>query len=128
MHAIRNGNDPAAFIFHLVGRSWLDGPIPLKELLIRVYQNYDQITKRRGVRIPCPISFTEDEIRKARREAKAWADAYGEFVGLRTRIAGEEGWLSHDEYEEAMHQLDIRKGSLEKLRRRLELVSGRGSS
>lgn len=122
------GCEPIALIFHLVGRSWIDGPIPLKELLIRVYRGWDQIIERRGMKIPCPISFTEDEIRNAGQEAHAWADAYGKFESLRTSIAGKEGWVSHDNYEEAIQNFQSHKESLEKLRRQLEHVGGNGSS
>ncbi|GAQ04524.1 hypothetical protein ALT_1845 [Aspergillus lentulus] len=34
MDVMRNDDDPTTFIFHTVGQSSLDGPIPLKELLI----------------------------------------------------------------------------------------------
>jgi hypothetical protein len=36
--AIRNNNNPTSFIFHIVGQSSQDSPIPLKELLIQIYE------------------------------------------------------------------------------------------
>ncbi|KAF4151201.1 hypothetical protein CNMCM6069_004353 [Aspergillus lentulus] len=79
MDVMRNDDDPTTFIFHTVGQSSLDGPIPLKELLIQVYEKWDQIAKRRGLKIPCPIPFSQEEIEESRQQAAAWADAYTEL-------------------------------------------------
>ena len=66
------------------------------------------IDSAKAARIPCPTSFTEDEITKARQEAEPWAEAFSDFSDLRTQIAGKDGWISHDEYKEAMRQFKAR--------------------
>ena len=123
MDVMRNDNDPTTFIFPIIGQSAIDGPIPLKELLIQIYEKWAQITKRKDFTIPCPISFTKEEIKEGRQQAQAWADAYNEFDNLRSQIAGKDGWVSHDEYEEAIRRFESYKGNLETLRKRLEELS-----
>ncbi|GES57854.1 phosphotransferase enzyme family protein [Aspergillus terreus] len=122
MDAMRRDDDPTSFIFHIVGQSSQDGPIPLKELLIQIYEKWDQIMERRGLATPCPISFSKDEIDKSRRQVKEWADAYGEFDALRANIVGKDGWVSHEEYDEAMRRWDNNRATLERLQERLDKV------
>ncbi|GKZ24427.1 hypothetical protein AbraIFM66951_010481 [Aspergillus brasiliensis] len=120
MDVTRNDDDPTTFIFHIVGQSSQDGPLPLKELLIQIYEKWDQIMERRGLATPCPISFTEDEIDKSRQQVKEWADAYSEFNSLQTNIIGKDGWVSHEEYNEALRRWDNNKATLELLQERLD--------
>ncbi|KZN88255.1 Altered inheritance of mitochondria protein [Penicillium chrysogenum] len=120
MDAMRNDDDPATFIFHIVGQSSLDGPIPLKELLIQIYEKWDQVAERGGLGIPCPISFSKEEIVESRQQVAAWADAYAEFDSLRTQVMGKDGWVSHEEYKEAMSRWEDHRATFEILRERLE--------
>ncbi|PWY91704.1 phosphotransferase enzyme family protein [Aspergillus sclerotioniger CBS 115572] len=120
MDAMRNDDDPITFVFHIVGQSSQDGPIPLKELLIQIYETWDQIMEHRGSAIPCPISFSKDEIDKSRRLVTEWVDAYGELDSLRAKIVGKDGWVSHEEYDEAMRRWDSKKPTLEFLQERLD--------
>lgn len=120
MDAMRNDDDPTSFIFHMVGQSSQDGPIPLKELLIQIYEKWDQIMERRGLALPCPISFSKEEIDRSRRQIKEWADLYGEFDRLRADIVGKDGWVSHDDYEEAKRRWENNRNHLDLLRERLE--------
>ncbi|RHZ48909.1 hypothetical protein CDV55_101627 [Aspergillus turcosus] len=120
MDVMRNDDDPTTFIFHIVGRSSLDGPIPLKELLIQMYEKWDQIAAWRGLEIPCPISFSKEEIEESRRQATAWADAYTELDTLRTQVVGKDGWVSHEEFEGAMRRWEDNRATFEMLRDRLE--------
>jgi hypothetical protein len=114
LDTMRNENDPTTFAFDIVGQTWVNGPIPLKELLIQIYEKWDWIIKRRGIDVPCPISFTREEIREAREQAQAWAAAFNEFNSLRDQIVGKDGWVSH-EYDEAMIQFNAHKKTLEEL-------------
>jgi hypothetical protein len=123
MDAMRDDDDPTTFIFHIVGRSSLDGPIPLKELLIQTYEKWDRIAERRGLEIPCPISFSQEEIEESRRQATAWADAYTELDTLRTQVMGKDGWVSHEEFEDAMHRWEENRATFEMLRERLEKLA-----
>ncbi|EGE02445.1 phosphotransferase enzyme family protein [Trichophyton equinum CBS 127.97] len=59
MDSMRNDEYPTSFIFYIVQQSALDGPIPLRELLIQVYEQWSELTGRNGETPPCPISFTE---------------------------------------------------------------------
>ncbi|PKY03575.1 kinase-like protein [Aspergillus campestris IBT 28561] len=91
MDFMRRDEDPTTFIFHIVGRSSLDGPIPIKEILIQVYEKWDQIMRRNGLDIPCPISFSEDEIKATRQLVQTWAELYAEFDRLRLENTGKDG-------------------------------------
>jgi chromosome segregation ATPase len=79
--------------------------------------------ERRGLALPCPISFSKEEIDKSRRQIKEWADAYGDFDRLRADIVGKDGWVSHDDYEEAMRRWENNRSHLDILRERLEKLS-----
>jgi hypothetical protein len=122
MDVTRDDGDPTNFIFHIIGQTATDGPIPLKELLIQIYEKWDQISKRAS-KMTCPISFTQEEISNARYQAEAWADAFNEFEALRSRLAGKEGWVSHEEYEEAISRYNAHKDTLERLQKHLEKLS-----
>lgn len=122
LDATRNYDDPTSFIFHIIGQSAFDGPVPLEELLIQIYEQWSRIIKKKGLDMPCPLSFTEEVVKKKRRQAQEWANVYSEFESLRAGVAGKDGWVSHDEYEEAMRLFTMHKGRLEILRRRLEQV------
>ena len=124
LDAMRNEDDPTTFIFCVVGQTWLDGPIPLRELLVQIYEKWDWIAKRRGINISCPISFTEDQIRETKEQAEEWAAAFNEFNNLRSQIVGKDGWVSHEEYEEAMARFIANKAPLEELRKSLDRLSG----
>lgn len=128
LDAMRNNNNPATYIFHIVGRTLVDGPIPLKELLIQIYEQWDWIVKRQGINVPCPISFTNEEIQEARQQAQAWAATFNEYDGVRSQIGGKDGWVSHEKYDEAMAQFIAHKETLEDVRERLDSSSGARST
>ncbi|KAM5441250.1 hypothetical protein MferCBS31731_003678 [Microsporum ferrugineum] len=120
MDAMRNDEYPTSFIFYIVQQSAFDGPIPLRELLMQVYEKWDQLTRKNGVAPTCPISFTEEEIKEARQQAEEWGEAFGEFERFRTQLLGKDGWVSHEQYEDAKRDFEGCKVELERLRRRLE--------
>ncbi|KAL4862978.1 hypothetical protein BDV12DRAFT_206848 [Aspergillus spectabilis] len=95
---MRNDNDPTAFIFHIVGETSSDGPFALKELL----QTYKK------------------DITASRRQAEAWAEAFNAYETLRADFSGHDGWVSHEEGEDALRRWDENKDTLETLRKRLE--------
>ncbi|KAK2748309.1 hypothetical protein FQN57_000967 [Myotisia sp. PD_48] len=123
MDAMRNEDDPTTFIFPIVEQASTFGPVPLREHLIQIYEKWDQIMKHRGLEIQCPISFSREEIDAPRQQLKAWAEAFNEYEGLRSQLLGREGWVSHEEYEEAMRQWESNKATLEVLRERLVKLS-----
>ena len=120
MDWMRRDDDPTTFIFHIIDQSSSNGPIPLQELLIQIYEKWDWIAERRGLKIPCPISFSKEEIDHNRRQAQEWADIYAEFDSLRTQVLGHEGWVPHEDYEEAKVEFENHRARLEDLRQRLE--------
>lgn len=122
MDKMRDDSDPTTFLFHIVERSSEDGPMPLKELLIQVFEQWARIMERRGSTEPCPISFSRTEIEESRQQVGAWAAAFGEYDGLRAELLGDEGWVSHDDYEEARSRWEKNKATLESLRERLETL------
>ncbi|PYI16490.1 hypothetical protein BO99DRAFT_483787 [Aspergillus violaceofuscus CBS 115571] len=122
MDRIRDNSDPTTFIFHIVGRSSEDGPMPLKELLIQVFKKWDRIRGHRAATQPCPISFSWTEIEESRQQVEAWAAAFGEFDALRAEFLGDDGWVSHDDYEEAMSRWEKNKAILESLREQVETL------
>ena len=117
MDFTRRDDDPTTFLFHIVGQSSIDGPIPLQELLVQIFESWDLVTKQHGV--PCPISFSTGEVARIRQQAEAWAEAYAEFDSLRTQTLGHDGWVSHDDYEETMARWKDGRAKLEALRKRL---------
>ncbi|RAK99333.1 phosphotransferase enzyme family protein [Aspergillus ibericus CBS 121593] len=120
MDKMRNDNDPTTFIFDIVGRTSEDGPIPLKELLIQVFEKWDRIMERRGSTQPCPIWFSRKDIDESRQKAESWAAAFGDFERLRAEVIGEDGWVSHEDYKEALSRWEKNKTTLESLREGLE--------
>ncbi|EZF91057.1 hypothetical protein H113_07908 [Trichophyton rubrum MR1459] len=120
MDAMRNDECPTSFIFYIVQQSAFDGPIPLRELLIQIYEQWDQITRRNGVTLKCPIPFTEEEIKQARQQAEEWGESFSEFENFRASLLGKDGWVPHEQYEEAKRAFENSKGELERLRNGLE--------
>lgn len=105
----------------IVGRSWLDGPIPLRELLIQIFENWERFSAEEE----CPISYSQSEIESSKEQAESWASTYKEFNTLRMQIAGDkEGWVPHEEFDEAKTRYEEKKGLLHELRRKLDLAGG----
>ena len=108
-------------LFDIIGRSWLDGPVPLRELLIQVAERWHTFSNES----PCSISYSEDEISRYRKEAEVWGIAYPRFSELRIRLVGEkDGWVSHEEYEEVKERYESEKGRLAELQYELEQAGG----
>ncbi|PGH20049.1 hypothetical protein AJ80_03699 [Polytolypa hystricis UAMH7299] len=120
MDAMRDDADPTSFIFHLVGRTSIVGLVPLRELLIQIYEKWGFISSKYDLDIPCPISFTEAEISRYREIAQKYAEAYMEYDGLLTALGGKDGWVSHEEFEEAMARFKVHEASLDGLRKRVQ--------
>ncbi|KAJ5084085.1 hypothetical protein NUU61_008664 [Penicillium alfredii] len=120
MDAMRRDDDPTTFIFYIVGQSSINGPIPLQELLVQIHEKWYYLSTQRGLSIPCPISSSREDIDRTRRQANTWADAYNEFDSLRTQLLGYDGWVSHEEYEEAKRRWEDSRTTLESLRQKLE--------
>ncbi|KAK2757898.1 hypothetical protein FQN54_004304 [Arachnomyces sp. PD_36] len=116
-------NQVVSTIFDIIGRSWIDGPVPLRELLIQVVEAWHLFSD--GNRNPCPISYPEEQISQHRKQAEVWGTVYQSFSKLRRELVGDkDGWVSHEEYEEAKARYENEKGRLAELRREVEQAGG----
>lgn len=125
MDALLNEKDdyPVSYIFPLLGRTAIDGPIPLQELLIQIFERWDEICERQGHgrEIPCPINYSPDVISKFRKLAEEYAVAHGKFFALLTQVGGgKDGWVSNEEFAEAKGLFDRHKPELEHLRNKVD--------
>ena len=120
MDIMRNENDPSSFIFDIVSQTSIVGPVPLRKVLMQIYEKWHLISAKRKLEVECPIRFTKEQMIKAREAAEEWAKVFNQFESLRLELLGKDGWVSHEEYEEAKARFDQRKGDLENLRKRLD--------
>ncbi|OAT01925.1 phosphotransferase enzyme family protein [Blastomyces dermatitidis ER-3] len=122
MDAMRNDDDPTSFVFFLLGQTSVDGPIPLRELLIQIYEKWDWISVKRGLTMSCLINFTEEEISTHWKASQEWAEVFNEFNCLLMEMGGKDGPVSHDEFEEATHRFNEHKEVLEGLQKHLSEI------
>lgn len=54
-----------------------------------------------GVDFPCPIHFTEDELRIHAEESEGWNEVQ-EFWDYVSVIVSRDGWTSHERYDDAV--------------------------
>ncbi|KAE8155153.1 phosphotransferase family protein [Aspergillus avenaceus] len=85
--------DPVLF----AGDTWDDDIIPLRESLIRMERDWDKL----GFDFPCPIHFTEDELRIHEEESEGWNDVQG-FWNTVSNLVARDGWTTHEDYDEAV--------------------------
>jgi hypothetical protein len=120
MAMMDNKNDPCTTILCIIKQTRKDGPVPLKELLIQIYEKWEAIVAKKGMTSPCPISFTENEIQVARDNVEAWALAFKKYNKLRFDLLGDDGWVSHAEYDVAKTRFEARKNELDLLKKEVE--------
>ncbi|BCR96713.1 phosphotransferase enzyme [Aspergillus luchuensis] len=80
-----------------VGDTWDDEIIPLRESLIRVERSWNEL----GFDFPCPINFTEDDLRIHAEESDGWNDVQ-EFWDSVAHIVSRDGWTPHHLYDDAI--------------------------
>ncbi|GAB1206468.1 hypothetical protein APSETT445_005157 [Aspergillus pseudonomiae] len=85
--------DPILF----VGDTWDDELIPLRESLIRLERSWNEM----GFDFPCPIHFTEDDLRVHAEESDGWNDVQ-EFWDSVADIVSRDGWTPHHSYDDAV--------------------------
>ncbi|KAL2862667.1 uncharacterized protein BJX67DRAFT_391106 [Aspergillus lucknowensis] len=83
--------DPIRF----VGDTWEDDILPLRESLIGVEKYWNEL----GVDIPCPIHFTDEELRFHEEDGEGWNDAQ-DFWDSVSMIISRDGWMPNKPYEE----------------------------
>ncbi|EAW07758.1 aminoglycoside phosphotransferase family protein [Aspergillus clavatus NRRL 1] len=85
--------DPILF----VGDTWDDELLPLRESLIRLERCWNEI----GFDFPCPIHFTEDDLRVHAEESDGWNDVQ-EFWNSVANVVSRDGWTPHHLYGDAI--------------------------
>ncbi|KAL3421539.1 hypothetical protein PVAG01_07985 [Phlyctema vagabunda] len=111
-------------IFDLVGRSWVDGLMPLRHLLVQIALDWDKLTD--STIITCPISFSRNEIERSSKDMERWAIAYNKFHAIRSKLVGKDGWVPNDEYHDAKAQLMSHKEDMKELQAELKAAGGTG--
>ncbi|KAF2235720.1 hypothetical protein EV356DRAFT_522818 [Viridothelium virens] len=91
--------------------TWDGDIIPFRQCLIRIARHWNEINKE----VPCPIEFTDEEIRAHQRDGEGWnenADFWDSLQGLAYR----DGWTSNENYDQALEMFaELREHGLQKL-------------
>ena len=91
---------------HLVdraGRPWNGNVMTLKGALIPMVGYWHQLPDTRG--IDCPVEFTDAELDGFEEQEKMWFDLNKLVAYWRDEIGiNEDGWISNDQYEEAVRK------------------------
>ncbi|KAM5435405.1 Phosphotransferase enzyme [Microsporum canis] len=82
---------------HFVGDTWDDDILPLRESLIRIEKYWNEL----GFGFPCPIHFTEDELRVHAEESEGWNDVQ-DFWNSVSFIISRDGWTPKHLYNDAV--------------------------
>ncbi|KAL4897301.1 kinase-like domain-containing protein [Aspergillus ambiguus] len=80
-----------------VGDTWDDDILPLRESLIRIEKYWNEL----GFNFPCPIHFTEDELRIHSEESEGWNDVQ-DFWDSVSFIVSQDGWTPKNLYNDAL--------------------------
>ncbi|KAL4935124.1 hypothetical protein BDV06DRAFT_217657 [Aspergillus oleicola] len=78
------------------GNTWDNDIIPLRESLIRVEKYWDDL----GINIPCPIHFTDEDLRLHDKEGEGWNDVQDFWKSIEF-IVMKDGWTSNESYDDA---------------------------
>jgi len=93
-------------LFDHASEPWEGDNVTLKADLIYLTENWSRITAPQSSakgdsKIPCPISFTEDEVTECKRLHAAHAEADEQLQACRDVAGiGPEGWVPLEQYEE----------------------------
>ena len=93
-------------LFDHAGEPWEGDNVTLKADLIYLMENWSSITApessaRGDSKVPCPISFTEDEATECKRLHAAQIEADEQLQACRDVIGiGPEGWVPLEQYED----------------------------
>ncbi|KKK20511.1 phosphotransferase family protein, partial [Aspergillus rambellii] len=80
-----------------VGDTWDNDILPLRESLIRIEKYWDEL----GFKSPCPIHFTQDELRIHAEEGEGWNDVQ-DFWNSVSDIISRDGWMPIHLYDDAV--------------------------
>ncbi|TVY94253.1 Altered inheritance of mitochondria protein, mitochondrial [Lachnellula willkommii] len=84
-------------VISFCGNTWDDDILPFRESLVRMERYWDEL----GFNIPCPIHFTEDELRSHLDDAEGWNEVQ-DFWDSVAGIVERDGWTPCDKYEDAV--------------------------
>ncbi|RAK82140.1 aminoglycoside phosphotransferase family protein [Aspergillus fijiensis CBS 313.89] len=92
-----------------VGDAWDDDIIRLRDSLIQIEKHWEEM----GFGFPCPVHFTEDELRVHDEETIGWNNIQGFWDAISPSVA-RDGFVHSDMYEEAAHMFKyVRNWGLE---------------
>ncbi|KAI9699844.1 MAG: Phosphotransferase enzyme [Bogoriella megaspora] len=89
----RTRRDTVAFS----ANTWDKDIIPFRQCLIRVARHWSEINSE----IPCPINFTEEEIRAHHRDGEGWNET-ADFWDSLQGVVDRDGWTSNENYDQAI--------------------------
>ncbi|GFF30235.1 hypothetical protein IFM58399_02517, partial [Aspergillus lentulus] len=100
---------------HLVdraGRQWNGNLMTLKGALVRMTDYWPHLPDTKG--LPCPVRFTEAELDGFHEQEQLWFDLNKVVNHWRDQIGGvnEDGWISNEQYDEAIRKVAELKASL----------------
>ncbi|GAQ07502.1 hypothetical protein ALT_4823 [Aspergillus lentulus] len=100
---------------HLVdraGRQWNGNLMTLKGALVRMTEYWPHLPDTKG--LPCPVRFTEAELDGFHEQEQLWFDLNKVVNHWRDQIGGvnEDGWISNEQYDEAIRKVAELKASL----------------
>ena len=100
---------------HLVdraGRQWNGNLMTLKGALVRMVEYWPHLPDTNG--IPCPVQFTEAELNGFLDQEQLWFSLNNVVNHWRDQVGGvnDDGWISHERYDEALQKIEELKASL----------------
>ncbi|KAL5343894.1 kinase-like domain-containing protein [Aspergillus crustosus] len=96
------------------GDTWDDDLIPLRESLIKIENNYVSFFNEHCL-IPCPIHFTEEELRLHSTEGEGWNEVQDFWKSIDSLVK-KDGWTSNETYNDARKFFgELREAGLENL-------------
>ena len=98
-----------ALLPYQVLRSWSDSLVPLRQALIRLRDVWEVFAHEGS---PCPIQFTDDELRNHEQEFVRYTKYQESITSLDDHIGcGGDGWVPEGEFSRAMTALKKRKAN-----------------
>lgn len=79
---------------------WHFGYVPLKRRLIRVFEDWENVG---GPDIPCPLTFSPDEVAQQKEDDDAWMDVQASRKDLELELGIHNDWVPDDDsYDRAV--------------------------
>ncbi|KAJ5146458.1 kinase-like protein [Penicillium bovifimosum] len=102
---------PRQHLIEWAGRQWSGNLVTLKGALIRMAQYWPYL-ETKG--LSCPVHFTDDETKEFLGQEQQWFELNAVVNLWREQIGGvnEDGWVSNEQYEEAVRKVAELKESL----------------